>query len=153
MPFALPQNKSSRLMRYLYAIRQAAQIIIRVQRHAAAPRSCCRGLPYPHNATKKRGCAALLSHFIKYCEEIRLLPLPAAAKHNRGWSAPRSGCSGTLPALLSHFIKYCEEIRLLPLPAAAKHNRGWSAPRSRSRSRYAAFSSALPKRKVIILRI
>ena len=42
---------------------------------------------------KKRGCAALLSHFIKYCEEIRLLPLPAAAKHNRGWSAPRSGCS------------------------------------------------------------
>ena len=51
-------------------------------------------------------------------------------------AAPRSGCSGTLPALplpalLSHFIKYCEEIRLLPLPASAKHIKGWSAPRSR----------------------
>ena len=44
---------------------------------------------------------ALLSHFIKYCEAIRLLPLPASAKHIKGWSAPRSRCPRFYRTLLS----------------------------------------------------
>ena len=48
----------------------------------------------------------------KYCEAISCKHEKVTSRHDQGWSAPRSGCSGTLPprapvtlpVLLSHFI-------------------------------------------------
>ena len=84
-------------------------------------------MSYSLNATKKRGCTALLSHFIKYCEEIRLLPLPAAAKHNRGWSALRSGCSVTLPALYYTLLEVQHYTLIAPQAAATFAMRRFAA--------------------------
>ena len=130
MPFALPQNKSSRLMRYLYAIRQAVQIIIRGW---SAPRSGC-SVTLPPRAPAAGTCLTLTTQQKNAGAPRFYRTLLSIAGSNACQHFPPlrsiSGCSVTLPALLSHFIKYCEEIRLLPLPAAAKHNRGWSAPRS-----------------------